>query len=500
MKLTEDCLCVGDARGGLGLESVVWRDLLDKVENGLPVCSDSRQVTPGSVFVALPGIQGNGYDYIPDALKRGAGFIVAAREPACSISSGVCFLKHSQPRLALGELAQAYFKPRLKVPLIGVTGTNGKSTVCSLLEHIFTANGLKVGVLGTISYRWPGREIPAPLTTPGCWDLHGYLSQMAEAGVDVVCMEVSSHGLSQDRVAGLEFDQGVFTNLSLDHLDYHQDLEDYFLCKQRLFLGQPYSARKQVVNLDDTYGLRLIREIGPSVLGFGVGRGQEETEGHLVVRGQILGLDRGGVNLLVHCEKRSWEIVAPVLGRHNVYNLLAAIGVVLNHGLSPEETKVLASFPGVPGRLEQVANSEGLNIFVDYAHTPDALEKVLASVRELDFQNLLVVFGCGGDRDRSKRPLMGKAVARYADLAVVTSDNPRHEDPLEIIQDILPGLNAKTRVVVEADRRKAIALAISELGPEDVLVIAGKGHEQYQQVGDEKRPFSDYLVVQEFLG
>ncbi|EGJ51699.1 UDP-N-acetylmuramoyl-L-alanyl-D-glutamate--2,6-diaminopimelate ligase [Desulfocurvibacter africanus] len=480
---------------------VSWKELLAAVRAGRPVRAHSGKVGAGDVFVAVPGPQADGAGFIPDALARGAAWIVAA--PGVRLPEGATarLVTHDDPRQALGDLAQAAFGTAGHgYKLVGVTGTNGKTTISYILEQLFGGSGRKVGVLGTVSYRWPGFSMDAPLTTPDCLSLHEMLARMDKAGVDLAVMEVSSHALDQQRVAGLAYDAAVLTNLTQDHLDYHKDMETYFQAKARLFRELPKEGKAWVVNYEDPYGLRLLREglsAGRSVLGYGL---ETPPVGMPAIRAEIRAMSAAGLELAVEFEGRRFELVSPLVGRHNAMNLLTAMGVGFKLGLRESDMQALAGFTGVSGRLERVTNPHGLNVFVDYAHTPDALVNVLSAVKALGVRRLVCVFGCGGNRDRAKRPLMGQAVCRHADVAVLTSDNPRHEDPLAIIEDVKPGLSGCARVVIEPDRRKAIALALEGLTAEDALVVAGKGHEPYQQIGDVKHPFSDQQVVRELLG
>jgi UDP-N-acetylmuramoyl-L-alanyl-D-glutamate--2,6-diaminopimelate ligase len=395
----------------------------------------------------------------------------------------------------LGALAAAQYKTDQKKPfLVGITGTNGKTTVSYLVEHLLRSAGKDCGVLGTINYRWKGKERHADLTTPGCLDLHAMLAEMAEDGVEAVCMEVSSHALDQQRTAGLAFDLAVFTNLTQDHLDYHQDMETYFQVKSRLFTT---ASRASVLNFDDAYGLRLA---GLSTPGRGYSLNKVDVPGWPCLQGSIQRMDRSGQVLSLHEPKLGqWSLRSGLVGRHNASNLLAAQAVGLELGLGPQDFRALESCTGPPGRLERISNKLGLYVFVDYAHTPDALDNVLVALKELDFRRLIVVFGCGGDRDPGKRPLMGQAVARHADLAVLTSDNPRHEDPEQIMHEVMPGLQDCPQVMCNPDRRQAIHMGLEATGPLDALVIAGKGHECTQQIGDQKLPFSDAQVVRGYL-
>jgi UDP-N-acetylmuramoyl-L-alanyl-D-glutamate--2,6-diaminopimelate ligase len=464
----------------------------------LPVASHSGKVVPGGVFVAIAGPSLDGARFVPDALARGAAWVVAASDTPWPAETAAVLIPVEDPRLALGALAAArYGTDRLSMKLAAVTGTNGKTTVSYLIERLAQAAGKKVGVLGTIGCRWPGYAKEANLTTPDCLTIHESLAAMAEVGCDLAVLEASSHALDQDRLAGLVFDVTVFTNLTQDHLDYHKDMATYFTAKAGLFRRYAKSAAGMVLGFDDPHGLRLLHEF-PDALGYGLTVPPAGCD--RLLTGRMLSAGREGLGLEARLGDTRYGITSPMPGRHNAENILAAWGAGLALGLPASVLDALADFHGAPGRLERVPNPAGLTVLVDYAHTPDALDNVLGAAREFTAGRLFVVFGCGGDRDRTKRSRMGAAVARHADVAVLTSDNPRHEDPLAIIDDVKPGLRAARRVVIEADRRRAIELALTEMRPEDVLVIAGKGHEPYQQIGDVKQPFSDAAVVRELTG
>jgi len=472
--------------------------LLKKAEKGMVVRTDSRKVQPGDCFVAMPGTAVRGIDFIPSALDNGAQYVVAPESArdlvAPVVESRAVAVYHENPAVALGELARAYFQLTDRdLKLVGITGTNGKTTTTYIIEHLLASAGLKVGVLGTVNYRWPGFEMAAPLTTPDCWMIHELLFNMKKADVDVAIMEVSSHALDQYRVAGLDFDAGVLTNVTQDHLDYHGDMENYFRAKAKLFTEYPREKKANILNYNDPYGRRILTD---SEEGIGYGIGDTGIVTHEVgdkpmVQGRILSLSGKGMEIETSYKGKSWVVKSPLIGAFNAMNLLAAQAVGLQLGLNCKDMRKLESFPGVPGRLERVMNDRGLDIFVDYAHTPDALENVQHTLKELDFKRLITVFGCGGDRDRTKRPLMAQAVARYADVAVLTSDNPRSEQPLMIMDDVRPGLAKAAKVLEHPDRQTAITMAVREMQPGDALLIAGKGHEDYQILGDETIHFSD---------
>ncbi len=480
--------------------SLSFASLLAQVRAERPdICVDSRLVTPGSIFVAVPGVAVDGARFIPAAVRAGAAAVVCrpdCAEGRAAAASGVRVVVLEDPRAAVWMLARARYRTdELSMRILGVTGTNGKTTTAYLLEHVFTAMGRKVGVMGTVSYRWPGHTEDAPLTTPDSLRVHRMLADMDAAGTDVAIMEVSSHALEQQRVGGLAFDGAAFSNLTQDHLDFHQDMESYFRAKARLFLEVPRSDKAAVINADDPWGQRLL-ELCPEALSYGLGEG---TAGRRHLAGRILSSSTAGLHLGMALEGRKWEVRSPLVGRFNASNLLAVQALCLELGADPADFRHLENFYGVPGRLERISNERGLDVFVDYAHTPDALMNVLKALRDAGFQRIITVFGCGGNRDRAKRPLMGQAVAAGSDVAVLTSDNPRHEDPEAIIADVLPGLKQARRLVVEADRRKATLAGLKLLRPGDALLVAGKGHESYQQIGAVKHPYSDQQTLRELL-
>ncbi len=483
----------------------------------LPVTDHSARVEEGGVFAVMPAPVPRGREYgVPGSEAYLAGVIQARPRAVVCEARHLSLLESLVPagdslavalvdsqRAALGQLAAAAHGTDLACPeVIGITGTNGKTTTTYLLEALFAALGKKTGVIGTVSYRWPGFSQNAPLTTPGCLALHGLLADMRGAGVDVALMEVSSHALDQQRVAGIGFSGALLTNVTQDHLDFHGGMEEYFEAKARLFRpqaagGVPLDGKACACNADDAYGRRILAE-RPGRIGFGLHASPAPGSRHL--KGTITSLTPAGIGLVMEFEGRRWELSSPLVGGFNAMNLLGAQALALALGHAPEEFASLAGFSGVPGRLERIGNPAGAGVFVDYAHTPDALINALSALRDAGFRRIVAVFGCGGNRDRTKRPLMGEAVARLADVAVLTSDNPRHEKPEDIIADVLPGLASCREVVVEPNRRAALAAGLALVsGPEDALLVAGKGHETYQQIGDVKIPFSDQDTLRELL-
>jgi UDP-N-acetylmuramoyl-L-alanyl-D-glutamate--2,6-diaminopimelate ligase len=444
----------------------------------------SDAVVPGALFCCVRGQTADGHAFAEDAVRRGAGALLVERwlpleAPQVLVPS---------VRAAMGPVAARLFgDPGAAMTVVGVTGTNGKTTTTYLLEAIFRAAGSHPGLIGTTGVRIDGEELPAEHTTPEAPDLHRLLARMRVAGVDAVAMEVSSHGLDQHRVGGLRYACAVFTNLSQDHLDYHTTMEDYFLAKARLFT--PEMTDRSVVNVDDPEGRRLLRQDMP-MLTYGI---TEKADVHATE----VQVTPTGIAFTVD----DVRVRSPLRGAFNVENCLAAFAAARSLGIDDVATLAgLADLPGVPGRFEAVDEGQAFVVLVDYAHTPDGVENVLRSARPLTDGRLIVVLGCGGDRDRSKRPLMGRAATGLADLTVVTSDNPRSEDPLAIIADIEPGAReGGGAFVVEADRRLAIRLAITEAEDGDVVVIAGKGHETGQQFADRTIPFDDRSVAAEEL-
>ncbi|MDR1125809.1 MAG: UDP-N-acetylmuramoyl-L-alanyl-D-glutamate--2,6-diaminopimelate ligase [Deltaproteobacteria bacterium] len=514
-----------------GLSLATLDSLAERLRNrSLPALRvHSGQVRAGDVFVALPpnrpGEKG-GLDFLEQVLAAGAGALVCAEAEADRAKSRIAAARKNielcpvpDVRAALGALAGAWHGTEHYRPtLVGVTGTNGKTTGAYLLECLFQAAGRKVGVLGTISYRWPGFSQEAPLTTPTCLDLHALLAQMQAAGTDTVIMEVSSHALAQNRVAGLHFTAASFSNLTQDHLDYHKDMEDYYQCKARLFrppFEAPERDKARAININSSYGLRLMRESlscpGRNIAYGIVNKGDAaavELFGNLEpqqkLEAELAGISPQGIHLRHKFAGQEWEIRSPLAGVFNAANLLGAQATALGLGLEPRDLTVLETFSGVPGRLERITGADGkparLDVFVDYAHTPDALVNAITGLRDAGFKRVIALFGCGGDRDRTKRPKMGAAVCKYADVAVLTSDNPRTEDPRAIMDDVVPGMQGCPETYREVDRKKATELAISLMKPGDALLVAGKGHENYQILGKEKIHYSDQEVVREILG
>jgi UDP-N-acetylmuramoyl-L-alanyl-D-glutamate--2,6-diaminopimelate ligase len=474
----------------------------------------AEDARPGSCFVAIRGTAHDGHDFAEKAVERGASVVVSERR--LSLGDGVLGIVVRDARLALGLLAARFCgDPSSALTLVGVTGTNGKTTTTYLLESILRAAGRTPGVIGTIAYRYGGHSEPAPHTTPQSLDLQRLLQRMRDAGCGSCAMEVSSHALTQERAAGCRFDAGIFTNLTPEHLDYHRDMEDYFNAKAILFErllaegGKPSACA--VINADDPYGRLLAKRSAVPVALFGIASAPACRQAGAEVMGAELSCSADGLSMRVETPAGSFACRSKLCGRFNAQNILAAVACCVRLGIGLEAIREgIAEAPAVPGRFEPIPNARGVLALVDYAHTPDALEKALSHARELvgsPAGRVLAVFGCGGDRDRRKRPLMGRAAASLADVVIVTSDNPRTEEPKAIIDEILPGVRLGTgerpsegSCEVIVDRREAIARAVELAKEGDVLVVAGKGHEDYQIVGRTRRHFDDREVLAELFG
>jgi UDP-N-acetylmuramoyl-L-alanyl-D-glutamate--2,6-diaminopimelate ligase len=463
---------------------------------------DSRKVKAGSLFVALRGVHQDGHRFISTAAAAGAKAIVAEERfdiPGATVVVVPNALK------ALAPLSVRFWEaPSQKMLMVGITGTNGKTTVSYLLESIFKAAGKSPAVLGTINYRYQDKTLPAPNTTPFASELQRFLAEAAAAGVQACVMEVSSHALSLERVEGVDFDVAVFTNLTQDHLDFHKTVEEYGEAKMRLFKGmnpstvKPY-PRKAVLNMDDPWSARMQAVCRVPVLGYALRAAADIKAVNTVC-------DAASSRFEIHAAVSGKIVRRPVrlalLGEYNVLNALAAAAVAFSQGVSEEAiVQGLEGLRGVPGRMERVDNGQPFTVIVDYAHTEDALRNVLTALRRLQPARILTVFGCGGDRDRIKRPLMGEVAARMSDEIFLTSDNPRSEDPSRITLDVEVGIR---RVRAEhyqiiLDRREAITQALAQAKAGDIVLIAGKGHENYQILGDRTIPFDDRETARQWL-
>jgi len=473
------------------------------------IATHSAQASPNSLFVALPGTTTDGHAFLPDAYRAGARAFVTQKPFRMP---GVANLVVADTRAALAALAARFYDyPSERLRLIGITGTNGKTTTAFLTESILCAAGFQTGLISTIAYRYGSGCRAADRTTPDQLRLQSLFRDMADAGTQYVVMEVSSHGLQQRRVDGCSFDVAVFTNLTPEHLDYHGTMDEYFKAKERFFTEVLPASKKQrtiaIVNRDDPYGAALLSRVKTPALTYGMSEADVHVE-HAQISLQ-------GIRAEIATPQALVSIQSPLIGRFNLMNILAAVAVATACGIPPDAIpQGIARLTGVPGRMERIENTKGLSVFVDYAHTGDALEQVLATLTQAGAQRIITVFGCGGDRDRAKRPVMGSVAARYSAVVILTSDNPRSEDPEAIISEIEPGVlqqgytrTTAKRLTPESsrcyalvpDRRAAIRTALASARAGDVVLIAGKGHETYQEVRGIRTHFDDRDVAREAL-
>ncbi len=487
------------------LENLLKNSIGEQIEHtgdiNIPVeeiCTDSRQVTQGALFVAIPGTQASGTQFIEQALRRGASAAVVPQEELAELETtlvptGFPLIPVPDTRLFAGAAADIlYNHPSKHLELIGITGTNGKTTITWLLEAIFHQAHKNPGVIGTINCRYNGCETPASLTTPDAVSLQKGLADMRDAGVDACLLEVSSHALEQQRVAGCRFKAAIFTNLSRDHLDYHRDMDAYFQAKKLLFTR--YTPEFSIINLDDRFGRRLVRELeeqGIRHVTFGINTGD--------IHAEEISADLSGIRALIKTPSGKFNIDSHLVGIHNLSNILAAAAAAHCLGIEHDAiSRGISRLENVPGRLEPVNIGKDIRAFIDYAHTPDALEKVLSALKDLTPGRLVTVIGCGGDRDRGKRPIMARVAASISDKVFLTSDNPRTEPPHDILDDMIAGLDifsTRAEVRVIPDRAVAIREAVCSLKKQDCIIVAGKGHEDYQIIGRDKIPFDDRKEV-----
>lgn len=471
---------------------------------------DSRSVKPGSIYVAIKGTKIDGHDFLQTAVDAGAAALVVENKTRVPAEFRGPVLVVDDSRKALSEISAAFYHyPSRELFMVAVTGTNGKTTTTHLVEAIFNCAGKTTGVIGTIDHHLGSKVWSTELTTPDPVMFQKRLREFQEEGAKAVALEASSIALTQARIEHVDYDCALFTNLSRDHLDYHSDMEDYFRAKLRLFTElltrSPKHQRTAVINGEDEYGQRIIEAIKrtPNLNIWRFGFNSEfEISAKVISRGY------DGSKFLLKTPKGEQEFFLPMAGQHNVENAMAAIGAGLAAGISLSDCALaLKSVHGVNGRLEAVPNNKGIHVFIDYAHTDDALARAISALvkirEEAKLQSrIITVFGCGGDRDSGKRPLMMKAALQFSDYVILTSDNPRTEDPQKIMSDALAGATddeRRSRVHAEVDRKQAIQYAIATAQKGDVVIIAGKGHETYQQIGTQKFPFSDAEVVREFV-
>ncbi len=492
---------------------MILKELLDvlnkpEVNGGIDVqiediTYDSREVKRGSLFVAVKGFKTDGHRYIADAVKRGASAVVV--EDAVNISKGdVTVITAPDTRNALALLsARFYGDPSRRLRMIGITGTNGKTTTSYLIKSIIEKAGKKAGLLGTISYIIGGEIMPAPHTTPESSDLQKYLSQILDAGAEYAVMEVSSHALELNRTANCEFDIGVFTNLTQDHLDFHKTMEDYFNAKLKLFTSLNNERGKMakkvgIINIDDPYSNRILSAMTVKAITYGFSENAD-------IRPEEINVDVDGIRFLAVTPKGNFPIESKLTGKYNILNILASIAVGQSLGFDNSAIQEgISSLSSVSGRFEKIDEGQDFTVVVDYAHTEDALKRILETIRAFAKGRVITVFGCGGDRDRGKRPKMGEAAVKLSEIVILTSDNPRSEDPHEIIKEIEEGIKRKRNgrlreYLVIPDRKEAIYRAIEMAEKDDVILIAGKGHEDYQIIGDKKLHFDDREIAREAI-
>jgi UDP-N-acetylmuramoyl-L-alanyl-D-glutamate--2,6-diaminopimelate ligase len=457
------------------------------------ITSNSKEIKKGFIFVAIKGNRQDGNHFIQEAIARGAGIIVVEKDaPRISAPTKVIFLVVNDCREFFAQATHNFYgAPSNKIKVVGITGTNGKTTISYLIEAIAKKSGNDCGVIGTINYRFKGKTVVAHNTTPGAGQLQNLLKKMHLQKVKYCAMEVSSHALDQERVAGINFSHAIFTNLTQDHLDYHKNLENYFLAKAKLFCALSPSS-KAIINHDDPYSKRIRQLTKAKVLTYGI-----KNKSNIMAKNINFGLHSTEFSLLAG--RINIRMKTHLIGRHNIYNILAAVAWGITEKLPLSDIKVaIEKFKSVPGRLQRVNSPKGFSIFVDYAHTPDALFNVVSSLRPLVKGKIIVIFGCGGERDKLKRPLMGNVVTELADYAIITSDNPRSENPGQIIKDIVRGIR-KSNYCVVLKRQRAISRGLALINADDCLLIAGKGHENYQILKNKILKFSDRKVTQECL-
>lgn len=458
------------------------------------VTNNSGNVGSSSIFTAIRGSGKDGHDFIETAIDSGAKAVIHNRE-LTSFRSGINYIKVSDPYSAYARLVECFYDyPASKLKVIGVTGTNGKTSSVYLLNSVLGAAGFKCGMITTVCYEWPGSSRPASRTTPEASEIQKLFSDMLENGCSHVIMEASSHALHQNRTGTAKFSAAIFTNLTGDHLDYHKDMGSYFKAKKMLFENHMKPDGTAVINIDDPYGQRLAGSLkNVNCITFG-----KDIGSNAVI--QINKISARGTAFELKMKDYCFEFASPLIGEHNAYNISGVAILAHSLGIAPDVIQSALDQPiNIPGRLEAFHTDNGVSVFVDYAHTDDALLRVLEALNKLKEKRILCVFGCGGDRDRTKRPRMGAISANFADRTIITSDNPRTENPLTIIEEIKYGIPKTANFAVVPDRREAIRQAISEAEPGDIVLIAGKGHEDYQEIYGEKHPFDDREEVRKFL-
>lgn len=465
----------------------------------------SKDVYSKSLFVAIEGFMNDGHNYVRDAVERGVSAIVISQDRLSQFldlrDTEIAILASANTRRSLSQISALFFQnPSEKIPVIGITGTNGKTSITYMLESILNIYGLYTGIIGTVCYRWKNKVFNASNTTPESKDLHEIISNMVYDGIDVVIMEVSSHGLELSRVDNINFDYAVFTNLTRDHLDFHKTYEDYFNSKRKIFQILEFSSKMKkagVINYDDDYGrLILNKKKGYSfpIISIGISEMADYR-----VRMESIQNSIDGISYILEKPVKRFKMNLSVPGRFHVYNSLCAFAVAHHMGIPLEIIRHgLSNIRSIPGRFDRIRSGLGFDVIVDYAHTDDALYRLLQSVRELHPQRLITLFGCGGNRDKTKRPIMGSVAASNSDWVIITSDNPRDENPLDIITDIVTGIDTKNYEIIP-DREEAIMKAINMANKDDIIVVAGKGHEDYQLIEGRRIHFNDHEIVRKYI-
>jgi UDP-N-acetylmuramoyl-L-alanyl-D-glutamate--2,6-diaminopimelate ligase len=487
-------LAPGSARN----RKVKLRELLHHVDAGIPegageieireVVCDSRKVQAGALFFALHGAKADGNAFVRDAIAKGAVAVASEDDPPQELPAHLAWIRVREARKALALTAANFFEhPGATVQMVAVTGTNGKTTTSSVLDSILKASGAKTGLFGTIAYHTPAGDYPAPNTTPESVDLQGFLAEIREAGGRYGVLEASSHSLAMDRLWGCHFAAAVFTNLTREHMDYHKTFDDYFAAKRRLFVGTGAGAPDvAVLNTDDEYGKRL-SGLAKNTVTYGLESAADITT-------KKFQLTFSGLSFTAQTPKGKVQVSSKLVGRINVYNILAAIGAAQALGLANEIIEAgIRNLESVSGRFQRIDSGQPFFVVVDYAHTDDALESLIRTARELNPKGrIITLFGCGGGKDRTKRPVMGEAAGRLSDLTILSNDNPKTEDPLKIISDIVVGVQKTSgKYMIEPDREKAIGLAMDQAHAGDIVLLAGKGHEDYQILADRTLKFDD---------